>query len=416
MTMLKTARAVHPSYAVRLRYQRQMQKMIRRMAVSVEYWVKAWREAEPPQMAQDALPTTEMLREFRKLATRWRKHFDEMAPTVAEIFLKNQFKGTDVAFKEALKAAGWAVEFKLTRAMRDAFEAKLAENVGLIRSIPEQYLAEVEGIVMRNYASGRDVASMAREIRGRYKVASDRAVLIARDQSNKANAVVQRARRKELGITEAIWMHSHAGKEPRPTHEAFNRKRFDVEKGMWDKDANGKGKGAWVFPGELINCFPGDSKVQFADGVLKAYRRFYRGELAEIITNTGKSVRATMNHPVLTPDGWIALGLLNEGDDILCVPYDRLGSEPLLSPFSPVVEKNVDGAIPTFAEVFSSISESGGIGYSEVSHAGQFHGDGWSDGDVDVVLSARPLRFGVHPAIKNKRKQFVLSMSNYAAL
>lgn len=252
--MLKTARAVHPSYAVRLRYQRQMQKMIRRMAVSVEYWVRAWREADPPQMAQDSLPTTEMLREFRKLATRWRKHFDEMAPTVAEIFLKNQFKGTDVAFKEALKAAGWAVEFKLTKAMRDAFEAKLAENVGLIRSIPEQYLAEVEGIVMRNYASGRDVASMAKEIRGRYKVASDRAVLIARDQSNKANAVVQRARRKELGINEAIWLHAHAGKEPRPTHEAFNGKRFDVEKGMWDKDANGKGKGAWVFPGELINC------------------------------------------------------------------------------------------------------------------------------------------------------------------
>lgn len=252
--MLKTARAVHPSYAVRLRYQRQMQKMIRRMAVSVEYWVRAWREADPPQMAQDSLPTTEMLREFRKLATRWRKHFDEMAPTVAEIFLKNQFKGTDVAFKEALKAAGWAVEFKLTKAMRDAFEAKLAENVGLIRSIPEQYLAEVEGIVMRNYASGRDVASMAKEIRGRYKVASDRAVLIARDQSNKANAVVQRARRKELGITEAIWLHSHAGKEPRPTHEAFNHKRFNVEKGMWDKDAYGKGKGAWVFPGELINC------------------------------------------------------------------------------------------------------------------------------------------------------------------
>jgi SPP1 gp7 family putative phage head morphogenesis protein len=133
--------------------------------------------------------------------------------------------------------------------MRDAFAASLAENVGLIRSIPAQYLQEVEGIVMRNYISGRDLKSMVSELRARYKVASNRAWLIARDQSNKANAVVQRTRQRELGITEAIWMHSHAGKTPRPTHVAMNQKRYSVEKGMWDSAVQ-----KWIFPGEPINC------------------------------------------------------------------------------------------------------------------------------------------------------------------
>jgi SPP1 gp7 family putative phage head morphogenesis protein len=149
----------------------------------------------------------------------------------------------------ALREAGWSIEFTMTPAMRDAFEASLAENVGLIKSIPSQYLQEVEGIVMRNYAAGRDLKSMAAEIRARYHVAANRAVLISRDQSNKANAVVLRARQAELGIVESQWLHSHAGKTPRPTHVAMNGKRYLISKGMWDSAVQ-----KWIFPSELIGC------------------------------------------------------------------------------------------------------------------------------------------------------------------
>ena len=249
VTTPKVARAVWPNVGSKRRYQRQMIALIGRMAASVEYWLKAQRRETPPELAQDALPVSEMQKELKKLSERWKAKFDEMAPQVAESFLKAQFKGTDSAMREALRAAGWSVEFTLTPAMREAFEASLAENVGLIRSIASEYLQEVEGIVMRNYASGRNLKSMAEEIRTRYGVAANRAVLIARDQSNKANAVVQRARQQELGITEAVWMHSHAGKEPRPTHVAMNGKRYPVDKGMWDSAVK-----KWVFPGQEINC------------------------------------------------------------------------------------------------------------------------------------------------------------------
>ncbi len=249
MQKLKVARPVWPSVAARQRYQRALLTEIRRMAASVEYWLTAERRTDPPALAEDATPSERMRREFKKLSERWQMRFDEMAPKVAESFLKNQFKGTDSAMRQALRDAGWVIEFKLTPAMRDAFEASLAENVGLIRSIPAQYLQEVEGIVMRNYTAGRDLKSMSAEIRGRFHVVADRAVLIARDQSNKANAVVQRARQIDLGIKEFQWLHSHAGKEPRSTHVAMNGKRFPVNKGAWDSK-----EGAYVFPGELINC------------------------------------------------------------------------------------------------------------------------------------------------------------------
>ena len=245
----KVARAVWPNAGTRMRYQKRMIALISEMANSVEYWLESQRKAAPPILATDALPSAEMQEEVRRLFEQWRKRFDTEAPKMAGAFVKGQFSATNSAMRQALRDAGWSIQFTLTPAMRDAFEASLAENVGLIKSIPARYLQEVEGIVMRNYAAGRDLKSMAAEIRARYKVAADRAVLIARDQSNKANAVVQKARQTELGIVEGQWLHSHAGKTPRPTHVAMNGKRYLISKGMWDSAAK-----KWVRPGELIGC------------------------------------------------------------------------------------------------------------------------------------------------------------------
>ena len=215
----------------------------------MEYWLQAERRAAPPVLATDALPSEEMQAEVQRLYEQWMKRFEDEAPKIAESFLRGTFKATDLAMRQALRDAGWSVPFTLTPAMRDAFEASLAENVGLIRSIPAQYLQEIEGIVMRNYTSGRNLKSMAEEIRARYGVAANRAVLISRDQSNKANAVVQKARQTELGIVEAQWLHSHAGKTPRPTHVAMNGKRYEIAKGMWDSAVQ-----KFIWPGELIGC------------------------------------------------------------------------------------------------------------------------------------------------------------------
>lgn len=245
----KVSRAVWPNAGVRQRYRRRLLALIGEMAASVEYWVKAQRQVEPPVLAQDSTPAEQMQEAVKRLFAQWTARFDETGPKVAEEFVKGQFRGTDAAMRMALRDAGWSIEFTMTPAMRDAFEASLAENVGLIRSIPAQYLQEVEGIVMRSYAAGRDLKSMAAEIRGRYKVASNRAWLISRDQSNKCSAVVQRARQTELGIVEAQWLHSHAGKTPRPTHVAMNGKRYEIAKGMYDSAVK-----RWVLPGELVGC------------------------------------------------------------------------------------------------------------------------------------------------------------------
>jgi SPP1 gp7 family putative phage head morphogenesis protein len=249
----KTARAVHANRGIEAKYRKVLATMTAEMVGSVEYWLAAGYRKYPPRVAalveqaQDASPAGSIRRILDDLAKRWIARFDEWAPKIASAYLRGMFKTSDSAFRQSLKDAGWAVEFTMTPAMRDAFNASLGENVGLIKSIPAQYLQQVEGIVARSYSNGRDLETMVNDLKTLYPKAAGRAELIARDQSNKANAVVNRTRQMELGITDAIWMHSHAGKEPRPDHVAANGKRYKISEGC-------KISGEFIQPGQEINC------------------------------------------------------------------------------------------------------------------------------------------------------------------
>jgi len=148
-----------------------------------------------------------------------------------------------------LKKAGFTVKFKMKPAMRDIMRATVGQQVSLIKSIPSQYFTNIEGMVMRSVQTGRDLGQLTKDLQEQFGVTHRRAAFIARDQNNKATASMTRARQDELEITEAIWVHSGAGKHPRPTHVAMNGKKYDVNKGMWDPAVK-----RWIFPGEEINC------------------------------------------------------------------------------------------------------------------------------------------------------------------
>jgi hypothetical protein len=299
-------RAVHANRGIEIKYRRSIQKLIADLAGSVEYWLAAAYRKRPPLLAQDESPSEFMASKIEGLKSHWSRMFEELGSSIAEHYVTKLYKASDSAFRAALKDAGWSIEFKMTPAMRDAFNASLNENVGLIKSIPQQYLQEVEGTVMRGYSAGRDLETIVRELKALYPKAAGRAELIARDQSNKANAVVNRARQMELGITDAIWMHSHAGKVPRPDHVAANGKQYKVAEGCLIS-------GKLIQPGELINCFPGDALINLVNGCHEIWRYNYRGDILSF--EAGSSIiRSTPNHPFLSDKGWIGAQFLNNGD------------------------------------------------------------------------------------------------------
>jgi SPP1 gp7 family putative phage head morphogenesis protein len=245
----KVLTPVRPNVGIEVAYRKKLQALIAEMDNSVVYWLHAAYRANEPVMAQDRTPADELRDAIRKLAKRWQKNFDEAAPALAEYFAQSVSSRSSGALKAILKKAGFTVEFKMTRAMRDIMAATVGQQVSLIKSIPSQYFTNIEGLVMRSVQTGRDLGQLTKDLQEQFGVTHRRAALIARDQNNKATASMTRARQDELGLNEAIWVHSGGGKHPRPTHVAMHGKKYDVNKGMWDSAVK-----RWIYPGEEINC------------------------------------------------------------------------------------------------------------------------------------------------------------------
>lgn len=245
---------VRPSAPQRIKYQKRIDALVDEMARSLLYWLRATYRADTPAtvaMAEDASPSAVLQAAFDKLRNRWLRKFDDMAPKMADWFVAGSKARVDGTMRADLRKGGFTVKFPMTKAMRDAFNGVVDENVGLIRSIAEQHLTGVHTVLMQSVQNGRDLEYLTKELEKRTGVTKRRAARIARDQNNKATAVMVRTRALELGVTKARWVHSAGGKTPRPEHVKAGREGlvFDYAKGH---DFN-NGEGT-VWPGTAINC------------------------------------------------------------------------------------------------------------------------------------------------------------------
>lgn len=245
---------IRPAAPTRIKYQKRLDALIEEMARSFIYWLRAEYRADTPatvELAQDASASRLLQAAFDKLQTRWLRRFDELAPKMAEWFVAGSKARVDGTMQRDLRQAGFTVKFKMTKAMRDAYNAVIDENVGLIKSIAEQHMTGVRTALMQSVQNGRDLAYLTEQLEKRIGITKRRAAFIARDQNNKATAVMVRTRALELGVTKARWVHSAGGKQPRPEHVKAGRERLEFDLAKGHDFNNGEGI---VWPGTAINC------------------------------------------------------------------------------------------------------------------------------------------------------------------
>ena len=240
---------VRPNLGVEAKYQRRIDAMIAAMQRDVARTAMRAYRANPPAMAADESPAAAMRNTMNALSRDWGKRFDDFAKSESRSFGKASTSAATRSFAAALKKAGFTIEFKMTAVAQDIMTATIAEQVNLIKSIPEQYLTQVEGMVMRSVQAGHDMGTLAKGLQDQYGVTKRRAALIARDQNAKATAAMTRARQDEIGIEEADWMHSSAGRVPRNTHVQNNGKRYNIKLGWLDPAV-----GIRIWPGTLVGC------------------------------------------------------------------------------------------------------------------------------------------------------------------
>lgn len=246
----KTVAPVWPSEAIRVAYQADLRyRLIKPMADDLLREMRAaWRD--DGSVTHDARPSPQRLRVvMERWGKKWNARLETLGEKMAREFTDASKAYVDRGMKKAFKDAGLTIQWRPTKRMLEGYAAVVYENVQLIRSIPAKFLGDVQSDVWLSVTKGADMAALTDKIKESYGVTWRRAAFISRDQTAKAKGVFESSRRAELGIKQAKWLHSHAGREPRPSHVAMNGKLFDVSKGMWDKD-----EGEWIQPGELINC------------------------------------------------------------------------------------------------------------------------------------------------------------------
>lgn len=255
--VVNTITAIHANAGVEDWYKRTLETLVFeahlelvRIAEAVRTISFEWKATSTVlKLAQDADATGRLNAQLRAWAKKWATKFDTISINLATKFAGKSFAATEEQLRAALKAKGFTVTFRPTKASMSAYRAVAAENVNLIKSIPAQYLTNVQSAVWASVNRGGDMGELSKRLTKEYQITQERAALIARDQNHKAKAVIEQTRRMQLGITEAIWQHSSGGREPRPTHLAMNGKVFTLKTGMYDSEEK-----ANVLPGQLINC------------------------------------------------------------------------------------------------------------------------------------------------------------------
>lgn len=111
---------------------------------------------------------------------------------------------------------------------RKMMEEWVDENVGLIKTIPQESLGKMRRIVLEGYRKGETTTSIVKKIQLTYGVDRRHAQLLARDQIAKLNSNITQRQQRDAGVQEYIWSTS-GDSRVREGHKRLNNKRF-----RWD--------------------------------------------------------------------------------------------------------------------------------------------------------------------------------------
>lgn len=247
----KRLRAVNYNAGNIIWYRSQLLSIIREMNEDVKTQIVPIFADNP--LAMDANPVQLLRGALRSLSKKWIERFITKATPTAQSIINKTGEAVDRSLLASARKDAMTINMQWTDAMLEKREAIIAENVSLIRSIPEKYFTDVESMVFRAISKGGDRKGLADEIEAnfgkRYGITRRRAEFIARDQVRKATSALSNARQQAAGIKRGIWIHSGGGNEPRTKHVHANGQEFDLDKGLPIGD-----KGQYVLPGEEPGC------------------------------------------------------------------------------------------------------------------------------------------------------------------
>lgn len=255
---LKQAKPVQTPKRAGIAYNAELQKLVRAVRNDINTEIVPMIKALEPQYVSDTAVNDgwadQIMTVFVQLINKWRSpSFLGAANQTANEFVKSVNQQNQRRFNRNTKAIGIDV-FGDNPQLQDLLEASALDNTRLITTIPDQYLNQVQSIVMTNMRSGLLPRNIIGQLQDQFGVTKRRAQLIARDQTSKINGEISKSRQEGAGFEFFQWQTAEDARV-RDDHDRLEEQDIGFGPGVyrWDNPPKDE-KGVRVIPGSPINC------------------------------------------------------------------------------------------------------------------------------------------------------------------
>jgi hypothetical protein len=234
--------------AIMLNYRHELLVMKKEMTKEYNEEIKKYYKENIDYIIGDADPVLTLESIINRIGEKWFLKFFLKSERLSKRFIGDIYESNERRFNRIKKKHPFLLQGTEDREqMVKILQSSIAENVGLIKSIPKKFHDDILGDVMRIVGVGGNQYELAQALSKRSNLTSKRINLIARDQTAKATALIDRQNAIDTGLTKAKWKKSIAGKTHRKDHAEANNKEFDISKGCLIS-------GEYILPRMKVNC------------------------------------------------------------------------------------------------------------------------------------------------------------------
>lgn len=231
-----------------LNYYRQLKQVARLVREDVDANIVPLVKQQSPEYVADGWSDI-IAAALRRLLARWTSPFAQrQAEQIAAQFVRT------AADDNMRRQKSFGINlYGGNQELQDYMAAAAFQNAQLIKSIPAQYLEQVQNIVMGNMRQGMRPSYIEQQLVKQFGVTTRRAKLIARDQTSKIQGEMNRIRQVNSGINYFKWTTSH-DERVRHSHVEVAKRDVGYGPGIFRWDDLPVVDGVPTFPGQPINC------------------------------------------------------------------------------------------------------------------------------------------------------------------
>jgi len=259
-----TGKPIRNNVSIESRYIAALTRLVNQMTAQTERELLRMLKQEGFGQAMDAKdPIVKAYPQTKALLNKMNKMFNSLfgrkAQELSDGMLASVTKESELRVEQSLKDLSGGLTFKMDNLepkVQSAIKSAHLENIAKIKTIPDQYMARVEKVLLRS--AGGNMEGMTEALQNITGMEKRQAKNIALDQTRKSFAEINRARMQTAGVNRYEWVHSGGGAKPREKHIT------PVESGglnggvyEYDDPPNAAEEGDEPYhanPSEMINC------------------------------------------------------------------------------------------------------------------------------------------------------------------